>query len=174
MAKAAASELWAFSLAVYDGPGAAPACLALQDRHDADVNLLLFCLWAGVRGKALSQAELRQLAAVAAAWQEEVVKPLRAARRRLKGEADDAAQDLRAKVIELEIEAERQEQVRLAGALTLAAAAPEPRAAAANLLGYLALLQVEPDAADLADLATLLTNAFPDLPPLLAVWFLLP
>ena len=41
------TPFWDFSLAVYGRPGVAPACLALQQRHGADVNLLLFCAWFG-------------------------------------------------------------------------------------------------------------------------------
>lgn len=174
MAKGASAELWTFSLAVYDVPGAAPACLALQDRHGVDVNLLFYCLWAGARGRPLSRAELKSLTAVVARWREEVILPLRSVRRNLKRELDDDAQDLRGRVLDLEIEAERLEQVRLLAALVPAPDLPDPRIAAANLRTYLAALKIDLGEDDIADLATLMTSAFPDLPPLLAVWFLLP
>ena len=61
--------LWDFSLALYARPGAAEACLALQERHGTDVNLLLFCCWAGSRGRGLSGAELAGLIAVVSEWQ---------------------------------------------------------------------------------------------------------
>ena len=41
------SRFWDFSLEIYAKPGVAQACLALQDECGADVNLLLFCCWAG-------------------------------------------------------------------------------------------------------------------------------
>ncbi|MGQ9365917.1 TIGR02444 family protein [Azospirillum sp. A39] len=108
----AANPLWAFSLAVYARPGVAAACLDLQDRHGADVNLVLFALWAGAEcGATVTEAELERLRGVAAPWQAEVVGPLRAVRRRLKGEADAAA--LREEVKALELAAERVEQDRL-------------------------------------------------------------
>jgi len=169
----AARDLWAFSLATYDHPGVATACLALQDRYGLDVNLLLFCCWAGARGHKLTRPKLKRLGDQVAAWQAEVATPLRAVRRRLKQEGDDAAQDLRAKVLELEIEAERIEQWRLADLLPLPQEHPEPRYAAANLLAYLALNRLDGTMVDTADLAALLTGAFPDLPPLAAIWFLL-
>lgn len=172
--RAAARELWAFSLAVYDRPQVANACLALQDRHGLDVNLLLFCCWAGARGQKLTKAKLKRLDKAVAGWRQDVVGPLRSARRHLKRERDDDAQDLRAKIMELEIEAERQEQIRLAGLLPLPAGEPEPRLAAANLLAYIATCGLEGEMADTAELATLMTGSFPDLPPLAAVWFLLP
>ena len=51
-------RFWAFSLEVYGRPGVAPACLALQDRHGLDVNLLLFCCWAASQGVTLDQRTL--------------------------------------------------------------------------------------------------------------------
>ncbi len=172
--RSAARELWTFSLAVYDRPAVATACLSLQDRQGLDVNLLLFCCWAGARGQKLTKTQLKRLVKSVAGWQQGVVLPLRAARRHLKGERDDDAQDLRAKLLQLEIEAERQEQLRLARLLPIAAGAPEPRLAAANLLAYVTLAAEGPAPIDTADLASLLTGSFPDLPPLAAIWFLLP
>ena len=169
-----AREFWTFSLAVYDQPGVATACLALQERHGLDVNLLLFCCWAGVRGAALTAAQIKLLRRAGAAWSGEVVQPLRAVRRRLKSERDDEAQDLRAKVLQLEIEAERLEQARLLAALPLPAGEPEPRKAGANLQAYLRSRKVTTTETEVAELACLLGACFPDLPPLLAVWFLLP
>ncbi len=169
-----ARELWTFSLAVYDQPGVAAACLGLQDRHGLDVNILLYCCWAGVRGQPLTGPKLKRLEAAIAGWSTEVVHPLRAVRRRLKSERDDDAQDLRAKVLQLEIEAERLEQARLLAALPLEAGEPEPRLAAANLRAYLISRKIKASETEIAELATLLGGCFPDLPPLLAVWFLLP
>jgi len=169
-----ARALWSFSLATYDGPGVAQACIALQDRHGLDVNLLLFCCWAGAQGQKLSAAKLKRLQQGVASWQEEVVQPLRRVRRRLKGEPGDAAQVLRARLMDLEIESERLEQLRLADLVPLAAEHPEPRLAGANLRAYMDLRGVVLDEDSVAELAAVLTGAFPDLPPLLAVWFILP
>lgn len=169
-----ARELWTFSLAVYDQPGVAAACLALQDRHGLDVNILLYCCWAGARGATLSRAQVRTLQAAVAAWSGEVVQPLRAVRRRLKTERDDEAQDLRAKVLQLEIEAERLEQARLLAAVPLPAGQPEPRKAGANLAAYLKSRKIAATEEEVADLAVLLGASFPDLPPLLTVWYVVP
>src|SRR6202000_1576818 len=49
------SRFWTFSLAVYADPAVQRECLALQDDHGVDVNLLLFCAFVGaVHGVALS------------------------------------------------------------------------------------------------------------------------
>lgn len=169
-----AKDLWTFSLAVYDQPGVAAACLGLQDRHGLDVNILLYCCWAGVRGQTLDSGQFRQLRDASRAWSEEIVQPLRALRRRLKTEPGDAEQDLRARILDLELEAERLEQARLLAALPLPADTPEPKTAGANLRGYIKSRKLKTDETDMADLATILGASFPDLPPLLSVWFVVP
>src|SRR5947207_526472 len=78
------SPFWSFSLAIYRKPGVAEACLALQDRHGLDVNLLLAALFAGTAGTALDEDGWALLEATVGAYHREVVRPLRAARRALK------------------------------------------------------------------------------------------
>jgi uncharacterized protein (TIGR02444 family) len=77
-------SLWDFSNAVYAAAGVAEECLGLQDRCVIDVNLLLFCGYMGAGGVLLSQDDLRQVSELLRAWHEDVVRPLRAARRALK------------------------------------------------------------------------------------------
>lgn len=104
------NPFWDFSLAVYRRPGVPAACLDLQDRRGADVNVLLFAAWAGAAcGVRLTGAELARLDAAVAPWREEVVRPLRAVRRRVKGEDDGLYVRLKA----VEMEAERIQQDRL-------------------------------------------------------------
>ncbi|MEX2629461.1 MAG: TIGR02444 family protein [Tistlia sp.] len=130
------NPFWAFSLATYGRPGVAEACLALQDRLGLDVNLLLFCLWAGRCGHRLSATELAALATAAGPWQQGVVVPLRGVRRRLKGAADPAQEALRQRIKRDELEAERLEQELLHRALPLAPGVDDPAAARANLLAF--------------------------------------
>ena len=75
---AAAESFWDFSLALYGRPGVAPALIGLQDRRGLDVNMLLYCCWAGIERSALSRDELTAVEALAEPWQAEVVRPLRA------------------------------------------------------------------------------------------------
>ncbi len=163
---------WDFSLAVYARPGVAPACLVLQDRHDVDVNALLFCLWLAESGRGpVPRARLEAALAGAGDWHEDVVRALRAVRKRLKspvGAADPAlAQALRAQVQQVEIEAEHVEQLALA-ASAAAQAAPqaglsaEARAAqaAAHIAIYFAGLGALRGAADGAALATIFAAIF--------------
>lgn len=106
------NDFWIFSLRVYEAPGVEQECLALQDRFGVDVNLLLFCAWLAVeRGVVLSRDELQQCERAVSDWNERAVRPLRVARRALKGLS--GAEDMRAQVKILELTAERLEQEML-------------------------------------------------------------
>ncbi|ACI99249.1 TIGR02444 family protein [Rhodospirillum centenum] len=112
-------DLWRFSLAVYARPGVAPMCLELQDRHGADVNLLLWAAWlALVHGHVLTPEELAGAEAAVAPWREAVVRPLRAVRRTLKAPEPPLPADagaLRERIKAVELEAERLQQQMLDG-----------------------------------------------------------
>lgn len=140
----AGNGLEAYAAALYARPGVAEACLELQDRQGADVNLLLAACWLAARGARLDPDAAEQLRELAAAWRENVVAPLRQARRALRPLAADLggsaagsrAARLRAEVAAVELEAER-----LVEGLLEAAAAPLRRGppggrevAAANLV----------------------------------------
>ena len=167
------NPFWDFSLAVYDGAGVESACLGLQDRHGVDVNMLLFCAWAGRRGHILGPEDLARLRAAVQPWQAAVVGPLRAVRRQLKTMdvvPEPAIDRLRTRVKDAELDAESVEQWLLFEGLTIAAGVGVPGLSGANMIAYLSAMNVAVDASDVADLATVLRGCFPDLPPLQAVW----
>jgi uncharacterized protein (TIGR02444 family) len=116
------NPLWRFALAHYRRRGVAVACLALQDGAGIDVNLLMFALWHGASGRGrLGRTALSRLVRAVAAWQSQVVMPLRDLRRRLKPLVDDPTlgllvrpiSGLRSDVKRLELEAERVELAML-------------------------------------------------------------
>jgi uncharacterized protein (TIGR02444 family) len=110
------NAFWTFSLDVYAASGVKAECLALQATHDVDVNLLLFCAWAGAERRwRLAPADINRLSEAVRAWQETVVKPLRSVRRALKmhEQQNVAAHDLRKRIAADELEAERIEQAML-------------------------------------------------------------
>ncbi|AWI61622.1 TIGR02444 family protein [Sinorhizobium fredii] len=76
--------LWDFALRLYGAPGVGDACLVLQDESGVDVPVLLFAAWLSKYSVALTEAELVRIDQIVADWRNEVVKPLRAVRRRLK------------------------------------------------------------------------------------------
>lgn len=142
--RAAAAAFWRFSLQLYRRPGVEPACLWLQERRGADVNLLLLCCWLGREGRVADRRFLRGARSAAATWRREVVQPLRRARRwlgkGLRGAAAERAAALRRAARSAELEAEHVEQVLLAErALRLPAGAGRD-ATAANLARYAGLL----------------------------------
>ena len=139
------NPFWTYSLAFYAQPGVMPACLALQDQHGVDVNLALLCCWLG---EALDAAALAEAEALVAEWRAQVVQPLRAVRRWLKGRDET----LRAAIAAQELAAEQHQQAMLHGwamARWPAAGAAPGRHAAANR----ALLSAAPEATALASSA---------------------
>ncbi len=121
--KTETAAFWDFSLACYARAGMAEACLDLQDRRGLDVNMLLFCCYAAAaHGFAMSVREILSFEASVSAWQAEIVKPLRAARRAMpsgmEGVPRPLIESIRAKIKEAELAAEEAEQARLAALLT--------------------------------------------------------
>ncbi len=174
------NPFWDFSLAVYGRPGVSEACLALQDRHGLDVNLLLLCCWAGSQGQLLDKADMARLIASVGDWQRSVVGPLRRVRRRLKHLPDGGSGPLgalRKAVKSCEFDAERIEQRMLHDVLAPPPSKTPPAAgragcAAANLAVYLEMAGAPIESGDEADLKALLRGAFGTLRPEMAErWF---
>lgn len=110
---------WDFALFVYGHDGVAEICLALQDRHGVDVNVLLIALFAlSEKGIQLSLTDIGDADAHVRAWRDEVVWPLRQIRRRLKhGPAPAPSQEsekVRTTVKKAELGAEQIEQAVIA------------------------------------------------------------
>ena len=161
------SPFWDFSLQVYARPGVAEASTGLQDRLGLDVNILLFCCWAGACGQAIQEAEMNRLIEAVRHWRDGVIGPLRALRRWLKqnrGAPSAMQETVRREVKALELKAERVEHEILSQTLPVTVKAPvnPDRLAAQNLGAYLLASGADADEADLADLGKILTAAFPD------------
>jgi uncharacterized protein (TIGR02444 family) len=163
---------WAFSLQLYARPGVAPACLALQDRHGADINLLLLGFWRAARGYAGWAENELDHAVSAVAPVNGVLQPFRQARRALKALVADepAAGRLYDEARALELKLEQVAQAWLAAVSRISPADRRPLplarddqalAAAAHLSAYLE--RIAPgDAAALQLGADLLSAAFTD------------
>jgi uncharacterized protein (TIGR02444 family) len=137
------SPLWRFSLRFYRQPGVADACIALQDECGVDVNMLLFLLWLAADKKRLSPLSARAVCEQALLWRDDVVAPLRAVRRKLKGASTmveaGAAELLRTRIKAVELESERLQQEALFAMtpnIETEAAATVDAAARANVLAY--------------------------------------
>jgi uncharacterized protein (TIGR02444 family) len=160
--RSSAERFWRFSLAVYGRPAVADACLALQDRHGLDVNLLLWCCWHAREGRALAAGDVTAAEARVSSWRATVVEPLRAVRRQLKrsiaGWPTAEVEQLRGRVKGAELEAERLEQAMLAAVSTGEPDAGSTLALAeGNIACYLDLRGVQPDEADADSLEAIIT-----------------
>ncbi len=169
------NPFWDFSLAVWGREAVEPACLALQARHGIDVNILLFCGWAGRRGRALNVADLGVLIEAARPWRDSAVLPLRELRVWLKTQQvapGAAAKALRERVKACELEAEAIQQALLIAAIAVPEGSGEAAVTAGNLSRYFGVLGIAPNPDDTAALADVLRGCHPELPPLDAVWLL--
>lgn len=99
------NPFWTYSCDVYRREGVAQHCLALQDEHGVDVNVLLYGAWLGSAGRQLVPGHLRELEFLIAPWRSGVVQPLRQLRRSLQSRPGAYA-DVKA----LELTAEHQQQ----------------------------------------------------------------
>jgi uncharacterized protein (TIGR02444 family) len=114
------AELWTFALSFYRREEVSKACLVLQERIGADVDVVLFGLFALLRKRvSLAAGEIRTIDALANDWRSEIVRPLRQLRTRLKSGPSPApsasTDELRNRIKSIEIEAERIELGMLAG-----------------------------------------------------------
>ncbi len=136
----AANPFWRWSLDHYGGDGVETALLRLQDSYGLDVNLLLWCCWRASCGEALSQDALRAGEQAIADWTDNIVRPLRAVRRRLKTEGPPG---LRETVKQAELAAESHVQdilfARSAEPLKPRPPGDAEKLAFANLIQYASL-----------------------------------
>jgi uncharacterized protein (TIGR02444 family) len=161
-----ASALWDYAVALYAVPGVAPACLALQDRRGADVNLLLLACWLGATGRDPGAQRLAAARERGEAWQEELVRPLRQARRLLKDVLPTLAGPLRSRLAMTRTDLAAAELALERGELLLleqlseaapVGAARGGSALAARIMRHLVALDPEAD----PELQALLAAAFP-------------
>jgi len=101
-----AEDFWTFSLDFYGKQNVAKACLSLQDRRDADVNLLLLAAYLASKGHVLDDTHLSIADGMTAGWRAAVLLQLRQVRRRLPKFAEEVPEEDRKNVKEKILEAE--------------------------------------------------------------------
>jgi uncharacterized protein (TIGR02444 family) len=157
-------DFWEFSLAFYCREAVARACLSLQDRRGADINLMLVVCWLARSGYACSDAAFASGSSAVASWSDAVLRPLRSIRRRLGAEFADVSaadrQSIKHGLLSVELEAERVAQRKIVAAVAeeMGELSTEPpRALAAiGLERYVGKLVGELDAQDRADLEAII------------------
>lgn len=170
MIKLNAEGFWEFSLAFYCKPQVAVSLLALQDRRNADVNMLLAICWLATLGYQLPTSGLIDIDAAVQPWRDKIIKPLREIRRRVKSEFTEEIskidqQSLHHTLLGAELDCERtgQRQIVLAAEPHCGRLLAKPAAELALpvMQAYLDLLprastSNEPDPMDESDIATIL------------------
>lgn len=159
-----AEDFWGFSLALYCREAVAAACLSLQERRGADVNLLLAICWLARSGYLASDVALSAAQEAAAPWSDAVLKPLRLIRRRLGSEFDEVSaadrQSIKHGLLAVELEGEKISQQKIVAALEAHVGAlntdPARDLAAKGLDLYLGQLTDSRDAQDQTDLDAIL------------------
>jgi uncharacterized protein (TIGR02444 family) len=155
---------WEFSLAYYSRETVAAACLSLQNRRGADVNILLLCCWLATLDLHLDESGLQAAIAAAEAWRRDVLEPLRGARRAAAERFPELAkadrQSIKHGLLSVELECEHIAQERICAAIApLAATVEAPNArdiAGSSIEVYLGLIITEPDDSDAKDFEALI------------------
>jgi len=161
------SPFWDFSLEIYGRPGVEAACLALQETHRLDVNLVLLAAWLAAGGRNLPSPLADRLRRLGEDYQTRVMQPLREARRALRApdpgsDLDRLRADCRRALLRVELDLERFEQVQLEG---LAEVAPSDRGSAPAELFSANLAALYPDRPLPLDHVATLAAQFPDATP---------
>jgi uncharacterized protein (TIGR02444 family) len=125
----ARNPLWEFAVEAYDRNGVKKACLALQNRFGADVNMIMFLLW--LADSDVGKDHLAQYMGAALKlsrdWQRSLVEPLRNARNNLKDyiesnpltdEHAGALKVLRERIKACELDAERMQTLAIYNLVT--------------------------------------------------------
>lgn len=166
---------WDFSVRTYRTKGVPDACLALQNDHGADVNMLLYCCWTGAANGVFDDELFDRASAYSVSWANNVVIPLRAARTWMKHtgcDSDpvpkDACMELREEIKTVEFAAEKLQQEVLESMLSVAPERAESAAViignvAANLLLYLEFANIQADGDVRRKLCTIIRAAFPEI-----------
>ena len=157
---------WEYSLALYAKSGVSGDGLMLQDEYGLDVNLILFCIWAGAEGPGeLTEVELSECVARAGQWQTEVVVPIRRIRRALKQDALGATSELvriyRPRVQGLELESEHVEQLLLATLVPQSRGGTGKVVALKNTQRYLQQVGLDSDGGAKTAVERIIAQAFP-------------
>lgn len=110
----AQSSEWRHVLAAYGRPGVAQACLLLQDTLGVDVLVMLHLAYVCTQNDlCLPESRIDAADAVVRDWRNQVVQPLRSARRAIAKE-EPATRALRASIQKAELAAEQHALAQLA------------------------------------------------------------
>lgn len=172
------NPLWDFVTWAYEREGVEKACLALQNRLNADVNIILFCVWLSFRGAGTANLAkyLGTALKISRDWQRNIVEPVRTARQNLKDAIETgsfaendlhAAEALRGRIKQCELDLEQLQTSALYALVTTGddhgtsrAPAEQKDDALNNLTVYFAASGINLDPLGQAHVMRILTSIF--------------
>ena len=138
------------------------ACLDLQERFDADVNMLLFMFHLAGQGKQLSEAEIERIDQLVHPWRSGVIHFIRSARHNLKQPNDhlttDEKSEFKSQLMATELQAEKLQQTMLETLEIEWTSASPPMAAQQNIDAYAKLIACQKH--DLSELLNAFKNKY--------------
>ncbi len=78
------NPFWQYACALYKKPGVADTLLALQDKYDCNIPVLLLLIWLGNEGITISINDIERFKSAISELDSLVIKPIRAIRRYIK------------------------------------------------------------------------------------------
>jgi uncharacterized protein (TIGR02444 family) len=160
------SELWSFSNQTYKLPEVEGACLELQNNFDADINIILYCLWVAEKGIKLTAEDVMVLIQTTLPWQKSILKPLRDARKMMKQHIIAMPSELLDLTVsnlgEMELNAEHMSQLALEKIIDIEEEAnmePAVDCATLNTSTYLQQLESVSSVSDVTEHLSKLLNA---------------
>ena len=112
------NKFWDFSVKIYQHAKVERACLELQDKHDLNVVMLLYCIWVGIFRGEFEDDIYAKASTFSLSWNNGVVTPLREVRRWMKGSQDEqmiSGTSLREQIKAAELAAEHLQMNTLEG-----------------------------------------------------------
>ena len=153
-----------------DSDGSLKAVIDLANKLHVDVNLVLYCYWAGYIGAPfLTELDVDNFLELIKAWQKNIVQPLRVLRSKLKNNSiikqNSWSGEIRKKIKLAELDAERLEQLILYQEYSLNGnkniqMAEKCRRAKANVALYINCLNRKPNSKHLILMDELLAKLF--------------
>ncbi len=103
--KALDNPLWIYALNQYKQPECAQFLLHSQDKLGLNINILLFIGWLAASQKTLNLVSLQSSSVYS--WQQDIINPIRAARKKAKGYDTKGTNDFYQSMLDLELDAEK-------------------------------------------------------------------
>lgn len=160
---------WSFSCQIYTQ--VKQPLLALQERHNINVNVILFCAWVAASNQGLfSKTDMKKLLTHIHTWHERIVVPLRNIRLRIKEtDTNNFIESIRTDISDTELMSEQVEQLLMADTIIKkghrARKTHMQRAvnACQNIDTYCQVSFIRPDNIDCTYISEIMTAIFPEI-----------